>query len=152
MSQAAMIVSLLLLAVWLGADAATTAGGAAAAGPWEKYIYAPATRTVLPVRTYTPPPPSPPQPSSACGSLAGTVNEWGPHAGSPPVPQMNLSCAPGSGTITKVDFAAYGTPTVIDVCSFSHSSSCDSKTVQAWVEKECLGQVELCVAAGYDHS
>lgn len=116
---------------------ATVAAAAAGPEPWERYIYAPASRTVLPARVHSA--------SSGCDDLSGTVQEWGGNPGGPPIPQLNLTCAPGSGSITAVDFASWGTPS--GSCGAFQKSSCDAASSVAVVEKLCVGRTSCVIPA-----
>ena len=61
--------------------------------------------------------------------------------------ELVLQCSPGSGTISAIDFAAYGTPDLTGGCgSFTHSPACDAAGFQAKVEAACLN-TSLCLIA-----
>jgi len=111
-------------------------GVATAANPWDKYIYAPASRTVPPAAVHSS--------SAGCTGLAGVVHEWGATPGSPPVPQMTLACAPG-GVINKIDFASFGNP--LGSCGNFAQGSCHAPTSQVVVEKLCLGKSTCTIPA-----
>lgn len=63
----------------------------------------------------------------AAGMLGGMQGEGG---------SLNLECA--SGTISKIDFASFGTPT--GSCPDFSVSDCDANTTRAVVEGLCLGK------------
>jgi len=60
---------------------------------------------------------------------------------------LNLTCAPGSGTIAKIIFANFGLPTLAADCSSAAVGSCPgSKTSLMVVEKLCLGKTSCLIA------
>eukprot|EP00054_Salpingoeca_dolichothecata_P025500 m.179111 g.179111 ORF g.179111 m.179111 type:complete len:1109 (+) comp25377_c0_seq1:111-3437(+) len=53
---------------------------------------------------------------------------------------LNLTCQPGSGVISNITFAAYGTPFGDSCSSFAHDPKCDAPTAMSVVKALCLGK------------
>lgn len=80
-----------------------------------------------------------PSPSSGCpaGVLGGEVAENS---------DLTLTCAAGSGSITNITFASFGTPS--GTCgSFAADSKCDSAASMATVAAACVGKTSCTISA-----
>lgn len=61
---------------------------------------------------------------------------------------LTLTCKPGTGSFTKVQFASFGTP--LGNCSGFQKSSCNSPSSVQIVNKACLGQTSCSLNASND--
>ena len=106
--------------------------------PWDKYNYSPESRTVVPVRLYTP------SNGSTTSGTCGDIGEWNADGqGTLPAPQLKLEC-PSGGTIATVAFASFGTPTGSCTSAFARSS-CSAANSTSVVESLCVGKASCMV-------
>lgn len=106
--------------------------------PWDKYNYSPASRTLVPLRLYTPLAPPTPAPPGTCGY----IGEWHDKPGTLPAPHISLACPTSEETIKSVNFASFGNPT--GSCNFV-LGSCHAVTSTSIVQKLCVGKSSCIV-------
>ena len=91
-----------------------------------------------------PPPPAPPAPTTPC--LGGIVGECGssPTGKCTPDRDLKITCKPGSGKITGIVFASWGTPT--GTCSGGFAaSSCNDTRAYGVAVAACVGKTACAI-------
>lgn len=98
-----------------------------------------------PPPTPTPTPPQPPQPSAPC--LGGAATECGssPTGACTASRQLCITCKAGTGTITGITFASWGTPTGTCAAGFQYAPACNDTRTYAIAAAACLGKTACCI-------